>query len=205
MNVTLRSAFAPARRMAWLNVCIYACFFLTGATSLVFEVLWSREFVTVFGNSSYAISIVLCAYMAGLGLGGLAGGRLADRIKRRTMFFGVFQAAIAVWALAIPVLLAALRAVTPDFSSLLSDSLLVSTLIRFTLSFAILMVRCFLMGATFPLLAQRGHEVRSVDWQVRWSVILLQHAGCCLRLPGGGVLDDRYTWSAPDESGGCVG
>jgi hypothetical protein len=42
---------------------------------LVFEVLWSREFVTVFGNSSYAISIILCAYMAGLGLGGLAGGR----------------------------------------------------------------------------------------------------------------------------------
>ena len=51
--------------MAWLNGCIYACFFLSGATSLVFEVLWSREFVTVFGNSSYAISIVLCAYMAG--------------------------------------------------------------------------------------------------------------------------------------------
>jgi hypothetical protein len=55
--------------------CVHLCIFsLTGATSLVFEVLWSREFVTVFGNSSYAISIVLCAYMAGLGLGGLAGG-----------------------------------------------------------------------------------------------------------------------------------
>src|SRR5208282_5958680 len=92
--------------------------------------------------------------MAGLGLGGLAGGRFADRMKHRTIFFGVFQALIAVWALAIPNLLATLRAVTPDFSSLLSDSLLVSTLIRFTLSFAILVVPCFLMGATFPLLAR---------------------------------------------------
>ena len=98
MNAPLRCASAPSLRMAWLNGCIYACFFLSGATSLVFEVLWSREFVTVFGNSSYAISIVLCAYMAGLGLGGLAGGRLADRMKRRTMFFGVFQAVIAAWA-----------------------------------------------------------------------------------------------------------
>ena len=56
---------------------IYACFFLSGATAIVFEVLWSRQFVTVFGNSSYAISIVLCAYMAGLGLGGLLGVKVA--------------------------------------------------------------------------------------------------------------------------------
>jgi spermidine synthase len=154
MNAPLRSASAPPLRLAWLNWCIYACFFLSGATSLVFEVLWSREFVTVFGNSSYAISIVLCAYMAGLGLGGLAGGRFADRMKRRTMFFGVFQAVIAAWALAVPLLLARLRVLAPDLSALLPDSLLVSTLIRFALSFAILLMPCFLMGATFPLLAR---------------------------------------------------
>ena len=35
------------------------------------EVVWSRQFVTVFGNSSYAISVVLCAFMAGLGIGGI--------------------------------------------------------------------------------------------------------------------------------------
>lgn len=154
MNVSLRSACAPPLRVVWLNGCIYACFFLSGATSLVFEVLWSREFVTVFGNSSYAISIVLCAYMAGLGLGGLAGGRLADRMKLRTMLFGVFQVVIAAWALVVPFLLARLRAVAPDLSALLPDSLLASTLVRFTLSFAILFVPCFLMGATFPLLAR---------------------------------------------------
>lgn len=44
----------------WVRWGVYGCFFLSGATSLVFEVLWSRQFVTVFGNSSYAISIVLC-------------------------------------------------------------------------------------------------------------------------------------------------
>jgi len=140
--------------LAWLNRCIYACFFLSGATALVFEVLWSREFVTVFGNSSYAISIVLCAYMAGLGLGGLAGGRLADRMKRRTTVFGVFQGVIAAWALMVPFLLARIRIQTPDLSALLSNSLLVSTLVRFILSFAILLVPCFLMGAGFPLLAR---------------------------------------------------
>ena len=62
-----------------LRVVIYGMFFLSGATALVFEILWSRQFVTLFGNSSYAISVVLCAYMAGIGMGALLGGRLADR------------------------------------------------------------------------------------------------------------------------------
>src|SRR5208282_3759665 len=43
---------------------------------------------------------------------------------------------------------------------LLSDSLLISTLVRFILSFAILLVPCLLMGATFPLLVR---EVTSSD------------------------------------------
>jgi predicted membrane-bound spermidine synthase len=193
----ITQCFCAATGWHWLNGCIYACFFLSGATSLIFEVLWSREFVTIFGNSSYAISIVLCAYMAGLGLGGLAGGRLADRMKRRTMFFGVFQAVIAAWALAVPFLLARLRVLAPDLSALLPDSLLVSTLVRFTLSFAILLAPCFLMGATFPLLAREGDEVGPVDWQARRSVVLLEHAGRRVRLPGGGVLDDRHARPAP--------
>ena len=74
---------------------IYLCFFMSGATALVFEVLWSRQFVTVFGSSPYAISVVLCAYMAGLGLGGLLGGWLADRIAHRVAAYGVIQGCVA--------------------------------------------------------------------------------------------------------------
>jgi spermidine synthase len=140
--------------MAWIRWGVYACFFLSGATSMVFEVLWSRQFVTVFGNSSYAISIVLCAYLAGLGLGGLIGGRLADRMTQWTKAFGVAQAGIAAWALILPALLARLRTLAPTLSALSPDSLLVSTLARFALSFAILFVPCFLMGTTLPLLVR---------------------------------------------------
>ena len=137
---------------------VYACFFLSGATALLFEVLWSRQFVTVFGNSSYAISIVLCAYMAGLGLGGLLGGRLADRIAQRAAAYGVVQAAVAVCALAIPPVLGWLRSLVPTLPALSPDSLLVSTLARFGLSFAILVVPCFLMGMTLPLLVRAVTE-----------------------------------------------
>ena len=190
MNVPLRSASAPPLRMAWLNGGIYTCFFLSGATSLVFEVLWSREFVTVFGNSSYAISIVLCAYMAGLGLGGLAGGRLADRMKRRTMYYGVFQAVIAAWALAVPFLLAQLRSLAPDLSTLFSDSLLVSTLIQVYLVLCDPVGPVFSDGRNVPIARTGADEVRPVDWQACRSVVLLEYAGRRVRLPGGGVLDD---------------
>ncbi len=141
-------------RIEWIRWCVYACFFLSNATALVFEVLWSRQFVTVFGNSSYAISIVLCAYMAGLGLGGLIGGRLADRMTRWTIAYGAIQAVIAAWALSIPPMLAWFRILVPTLPALSPHSLLVSTLTRFALSFGLLIVPCFLIGTTLPLLVR---------------------------------------------------
>jgi len=150
----------PARphRISLFRFGIYACFFLSGATSLLFEVLWSRQFVTVFGNSSYAISIVLCAYMAGIGLGGLLGGRLADSVTRRTLAFALVQMAVALCALAIPPMLDWMRLLVPALPALSPHSLLVSTLARFGLSFTILVVPCFLMGTTLPLLVRTVTE-----------------------------------------------
>ncbi|MGD0596348.1 MAG: tetratricopeptide repeat protein [Sedimentisphaerales bacterium] len=154
MSVKLPAPFARRPRIVLFRWGIYACFFLSGATSLLFEVLWSRQFVTVFGNSCYAISIVLCAYMAGIGLGGLFGGRLADSVTRRTLAFALVQAAVALCALAIPPMLDWMRFLVPALPALSPHSLLVSTLARFVLSFAILAVPCFLMGTTLPLLVR---------------------------------------------------
>ena len=146
------------RNISLVRWGIYGCFFLSGATALVFEMIWSRQFVTVFGNSPYAISTVLCAYMAGLGLGGLFGGRLADGIERRAVAYGVTQAGVAIWALAIPLMLEWLRVIVPTLSALSPESLWVSTLARFGMSFAILVVPCFLMGMTLPLLVRAVTE-----------------------------------------------
>ncbi|MGA2323169.1 MAG: tetratricopeptide repeat protein [Sedimentisphaerales bacterium] len=154
MSVKLPAPFARRPQIVLFRLGIYACFFFSGATSLLFEVLWSRQFVTVFGNSSYAISIVLCAYMAGIGLGGLLGGRLADSVTRRTLAFALVQAAVALCALAIPPMLDWMRLFVPTLPALSPHSLLVSTLARFALSFAILVVPCFLMGTTLPLLVR---------------------------------------------------
>jgi spermidine synthase len=143
-----------------LSLAVYASFFSSGATALVFEMLWSRQFVTVFGNSSYAISVVLCAYMAGLGLGSWLGGRLADRSSRRLLAYGAAQAGVALWALGIPPALEGLRRAAPHLPFLSVESSVAPGAARFLISFGILLVPCMLMGATLPLLARHCVESR---------------------------------------------
>jgi spermidine synthase len=137
-----------------LQLSIYVMFFLSGATSLIFEILWTRQFVTVFGNTSYAISVVLCAFMGGLGIGSLLGGRLADRFPQRLLMYGGVQAGVALWAMGIPVLLEVILVHLPGLSLLAPQSLLVPSLTRFVLSFGVLLVPCTMMGATLPLLSR---------------------------------------------------
>src|SRR5258706_10867048 len=62
-------------------VALGVCFFLSGAGSLVLEVVWTRLLRLVFGTTTLAISTILVAYMSGLGLGGLLGGRLVARAR----------------------------------------------------------------------------------------------------------------------------
>jgi spermidine synthase len=154
MTVHIADPPSRPRGLSLFRFGIYICFFLSGITSLLFEVIWSRQFVTVFGNSSYAISIVLCAYMAGIGLGGLLGGKLADRTSRHILVFAVIQAAVGICALLIPASLDWLRTLVPALAALSSNSLLTSTIARFGLSFAVLIIPCFLMGTTLPLLVR---------------------------------------------------
>ena len=58
---------------------LYLLFFGSGASALIYEVVWVRVFANVFGNTIYSASIVTAVFMLGLGIGSLTAGRLADR------------------------------------------------------------------------------------------------------------------------------
>src|SRR5688572_26034269 len=60
-----------------------ACFVVSGATSLILQVVWVRKLVEVFGSSTLAISTVLATFMGGLALGAWLGGKVADRLIER--------------------------------------------------------------------------------------------------------------------------
>src|SRR5215467_13723803 len=89
-----------------LNLSSILCviFFLSGATGLVYEVIWVRLTGLVFGNTSQAISIVLAAFMAGLALGSWKLGQLADRSENSLRLYGLLEISIGISAAAVPLI-----------------------------------------------------------------------------------------------------
>ena len=99
------------RSPRWLLPLLLLLFFASGACALVYQVMWLRLLSLVFGVTVYAASTVLAGFMAGLGVGSLVGGRLASRITRPLVAFGIAEALVGITAFATPFLLDALTAV----------------------------------------------------------------------------------------------
>ena len=141
------------------------CFFLSGVAALVYQTAWTRLFAFVFGTSELAVASVLAAYMGGLALGAAVAGRLAPRIRRPVLVYGMLELAIGLAALAVPVgVTLATRLYVSVFGAQgapADEGGLISALFYLGCSFAILLVPTSLMGATLPLLAR--HAVRRED------------------------------------------
>ena len=139
-----------------LNVksILYVIFFLSGATGLVYEVIWVRLTGLIFGNTSQAISTVLGAFMAGLALGSWKLGKKADRTNNPLRMYGLLEIGIGLSAALVPLIFRALDtvywAVAPSVSAVSGGALFV----RFATSFAVLLTPTFLMGGTLPVLAR---------------------------------------------------
>ncbi|MFW6052977.1 MAG: hypothetical protein ACOC8I_03605, partial [Desulfosalsimonas sp.] len=88
----------PARRLA---VFILVCFFLSGMTALIYQIIWMRLISRVVGAAPFAVSAILVVFMAGLGLGGYVAGRMSNRWLgiRLVRVYGVLEIATAVYAL----------------------------------------------------------------------------------------------------------
>ena len=130
-----------------------ALFFFSGASALIYQVLWLRQLSLIFGVSVYAASTVLATFMAGLAIGSALAGRLSERVRRPLLWFGAAEILIGFTALASPVALdLATSAYVKAAASVGSPVML--TLARLVCSAAILLVPTILMGATLPLAMQ---------------------------------------------------
>ena len=86
-------------------------FFASGATGLVYQTLWARELHLVFGTSSFAISTVLSAFMAGLAVGGFVAARRADTVRSPLVAYGLLEIGIGVYSALFPYLVDGLEPV----------------------------------------------------------------------------------------------
>jgi spermidine synthase len=162
---------------------VAACFVLSGATGLIYEVLWARMLGLVFGATTLAVSTVLAAFMGGLALGSAISGRLGARVKHPIRAYGLLEIGIALYALTVPFLFNLVDNLYAVIWQQFHPGFFAFSLWRFLLSCVMLLVPTTLMGATLPLL----------------SAALLRSAG-----PGSTSVTRLYTRNLAGAICGCV-
>ena len=77
-------------------------FLLSGASALVYQVSWQRILVLQTGVGVASVSIIVAAFMAGLGLGSYLGGRMSLRLSppAAARRFAIVEIGIAVFGVA---------------------------------------------------------------------------------------------------------
>jgi spermidine synthase len=126
-----------------------AAFILSGFAALVYQIAWQRLLVLPIGADVYSTTVIVTAFMLGLGLGSLAGGHAADRLTRRQnlLMFVAAELAIGLFGFAS-------RFVLYDWLYLrLSAGAAAPALIVLTM-FATLAWPTFWMGVSLPFLAR---------------------------------------------------
>lgn len=149
------AAPAPAW-LKWLSVQA----FLAGLTALLYEMAWFRLMALQLGGSAYAFSVMLLAFLLGIGLGGIVGGSVADRAWERggagrtLKIAAAFQVGIGLLAYLAMYSFGKLPFVFVHLYTAVEDTKWLLWPAKLTLALAVMLPPALLMGATFPLLVR---------------------------------------------------
>jgi spermidine synthase len=134
-------------------------YFGSGFAALLYQIVWQRWLVFYTGMSTMSVSLIVSAFMAGLGLGYLAGGWVADRNsqKQNLRYFMMAEGGIALFAVFSKYFLYDILYQQIGFQS-------ISLFQTYGLLFLVLLLPTSLMGFSLPVLSKA----------VRWSNVLEQ-------------------------------
>ena len=119
---------------------LLAAFFITGATALVFEVVWTRLLLLSLGTTPAAVGVVLGAFMGGMAIGSYAAGWRVFTRHDPIVIYAVLEGWVGVYGLASPALLRAVGVSPPD--------------LQFGVAILLLLPATVAMGASLPLLSR---------------------------------------------------
>jgi predicted membrane-bound spermidine synthase len=131
------------------RLALHAAFFLSGAAAIIYQLIWQRVLLGLYGSSIESVTVVVTAFMVGLGVGSLAGGWIADRTELPLWrVFLMLEVAIGAFGFASVTL----------FRHVGEMTLTVGSGRVWLLVFLLLALPTLLMGATLPVLA--AHTAR---------------------------------------------
>ena len=155
MTPTAKAASSPTQKVFRLASI---CFFFSGATALIYEVLWARMLGLVFGATTIAVSAVLAAFMGGLATGSAIGGSLAGRLRKPMHMYALIEIGIGLYAVTVPWLFQGIDLIYASIWERFHPGFYGFALSRFTLAMLVLFVPTALMGATLPILVATIHN-----------------------------------------------
>jgi spermidine synthase len=128
-----------SRMPLWMPLAFCA----SGFAALIYQIVWQRVLFAAFGVNIEAVTVVVTAFLAGLGCGSFLGGSFAGASSGRLLLgFGALEIAIGLFGMISLPFFRWIGDVTNGLASLPRGA--VTTLI--------IMVPTTLMGATLPLL-----------------------------------------------------
>jgi predicted membrane-bound spermidine synthase/tetratricopeptide (TPR) repeat protein len=165
-----------------------ALFGLSGFCALALEVLWTRTLTLTLNNTTYAFSLILAMFLAGIGLGGAAASSALRRAKPNpSMLFGFSMMGVGLFALVSLLMFAANQSITGLIGAVMpKDSFLnlipgAEPMAPFVaLALAAVFPSAFFMGAGFPLALE---SAKPRDGKVGGDVgrlYAINTAGCVL-------------------------
>ncbi len=135
------------------SAAVIGIFVLSGAAGLIYEIVWSRQLVLVFGNTTQAVSAILTGFFGGMAIGAAVGGRIADRVRSPLRMYGVLELLLVVVVLVTPLTFRLIHEVYRGIYPTLEGTALLP-LARLGLAVLALAPATIMMGATFPTLVR---------------------------------------------------
>src|SRR5215472_18127289 len=136
-----------------LGSLVLVLFFCSGATALVYEVVWSKFLSQMVGSTIYAQTVVLASFMGGLALGNRLFGTWADGLNQPVRAYGYLEILIGVYAFFFPTLDQLADGIFVSIGTPLAQRAALLLALKAALSVALLLGPTILMGGTLPLLA----------------------------------------------------
>lgn len=135
-------------------------FLLSGAASLIAQVVWLRYLGLVFGNTTWAAATLLAIFLGGLGLGALLFGRRTGDFRRPLVVYAVLEVLVGLFALASPTVLSWLDAPYVGLYRAFGEMPTLFAAGRALLAAFFLLPPTILMGGTLPLVLRATARAR---------------------------------------------
>lgn len=152
---------------------LYLALFISGASALIYEIVWLRMLVLIFGNTAHSTIIILSVFMAGLSFGSFLFGQLADRTHYHLLkLYALIELGIGILAAVSLQLVSLINQLLAHHPTSLTPKLAATFLLLFPVT--------TLIGATLPVTVKYLHQLKGQLSQRVGQLYAVNTAGAVL-------------------------